>query len=226
MYRTSPVDNNLPSPAQLLNQALYQTQLPCAGHVQQAQAMESHHDQLQFRQGVQRKQYDRNPSCELTKLLPGQQVTVFHPQNKTWTLPEVKGEAGKPRSYIVKTTAAAADGSELRCNRVQLKTSGTLPMLRDENKPVEPSTPTSVPTPAELRQIPLQPAEAVTQTDAAPMTTRSRLVNSIMDCSDIRIPETHMVLLLTRLGYYFFVYIILFAWSQLLFHSYLVPGSF
>ena len=42
---------------------------------------------------------------------------MFQPQTKTWIPTEVKEEAGKPRSYMVKTTG----GSELRHNRVQLK---------------------------------------------------------------------------------------------------------
>ena len=46
-YRTTPVDSNLPSPAQLLNHRDYRTQ-----------AFDSHREQLQNRQDMQRKQYD------------------------------------------------------------------------------------------------------------------------------------------------------------------------
>lgn len=38
--RTSPIDSNLPSPAKVLNQRDYRTQLPCSGRLQRSQTME------------------------------------------------------------------------------------------------------------------------------------------------------------------------------------------
>ena len=48
-YRTSPVDSNLLSPAQLLNHRDYPTQSPCSGRLQHSQAFDKHREQLQNR---------------------------------------------------------------------------------------------------------------------------------------------------------------------------------
>ncbi|KAJ7376282.1 hypothetical protein OS493_035643 [Desmophyllum pertusum] len=64
--------------------------------------------QLQYRQDVQKQQHDSNSPRKLQKLVPGK---------------EVKEETSQPRPYIVKTTG----GSELRHNRIQLKSSAKVP---------------------------------------------------------------------------------------------------
>ena len=76
-YRTTPIDSNLPSPAKILNQRDYRTQLPCSGRLQRSQTMECNQEQLQHRQDVQKKQYDGKSPRELQKLVPGQEVSVF-----------------------------------------------------------------------------------------------------------------------------------------------------
>ena len=49
-YRTTPIDSNLTSPAKILNQRDYHTQLPCSGRLQCSQAMECNQEELQNRQ--------------------------------------------------------------------------------------------------------------------------------------------------------------------------------
>ena len=127
-YRATPVYSNLLSPAQLLNHRDYRTQLPCRGRLQRTQAFDSHREQLQNRQDMQRKQYDSKSTRELRKLNQGEQVNMLQHRTKTWTPVEVKEETGEPRSYIIKTT----DGSELRRNRVQLKPVNKIPPPRKE----------------------------------------------------------------------------------------------
>ena len=122
-YRTTSVDSNLPSPAQLLNHRDYRTQLPSSGRLQRTQAFDSHGEQLQNRLDMQRRQYDSKSTHELRKLNQGEQANMFQHRTKTWTPAEVKEETGEPRSYIMKTT----DGSELRRNRVQLKPVNKIP---------------------------------------------------------------------------------------------------
>ena len=118
-YRATPVDSNLPSPAKLLNNREYRTQLPSSGRLQRSQAKECHQDQLQHRQDVQKQLHDGKSTRELQKLVPGQPVSVFQPKTKTWTPATLKEQMNQPRSYIVQTNS----GSELRRNRIQLKPS-------------------------------------------------------------------------------------------------------
>ena len=66
-YHSTPIDNNLPSPAQLLNHRDYPTQLPISGRLQHSQALASHREQLQNRQNIQRKQYDSRSTQKTSK---------------------------------------------------------------------------------------------------------------------------------------------------------------
>ena len=180
-YRTTPVDSNLPSPAQLLNHRDYRTQLPCSGRLQRSRAFDSHREQLQNRQDIQRKQYDSRSTRELRKLNQGEQVAMFQPRTKTWTSAEVKEETGEPRSYIVKTT----DGTELRRNRVHLKplekapaTFGSQVANNQESLPAHRDAPKPLPCPQlsspELQQVLSQSPVPSDRSDAnLPVTTKS-----------------------------------------------------
>ena len=167
-YRTTPIDSNLPSPAKVLNQRDYRTQLPCSGRLQRSQTMECNQEQLQHRQDVQKQQYDGKSPRELQKLVPGQEVSVFQPRTKTWVPVEVKRETTQPRSYVVKT----AGGSELRRNRVQLKLSGERVSTSEEQlennrdtSSYQPTTPMATPhevlssEPPQTPHKPVQPTE-------------------------------------------------------------------
>ena len=179
-YRTTPVDSNLPSPAQLLTNRDFRTQLPCSGRLQRTQAFDSHREQLQNRQDIQRKQCDGKSTRKLRKLNRGEQVNMFQHRTKTWTPVEVKEERGEPRSYIIKTT----DGFELRRNRVQLKpvnkilppckeqvasNHDSLPTDEDMPKPLTPQF-----SPPELPKVSAQSPVPFCQNDTnLPMTTRT-----------------------------------------------------
>ena len=77
IYRSTPVDKNLPSPARLLNHR------DITAH--SYQTLNSHRAQLQNRQNIQRKQYDSRSTRELRNLIQGEQAVVFQPRTKTWT---------------------------------------------------------------------------------------------------------------------------------------------
>ena len=111
-YRTTPIDNNLPSPARLLNQQEYRILLPCSGWLQRGLTTPAHQEQLQLCQDVQKRQHDVKYPWVLSKLLPEQKVVVFQPRRKTWTPGKVIEESNKPRSYVINTP----DGGEVRCN--------------------------------------------------------------------------------------------------------------
>ena len=53
-YRTTPIDSNLPSPAKVLNQRDYRTQLPCSGRLQRSQTMECNQTFTPALPGVQK----------------------------------------------------------------------------------------------------------------------------------------------------------------------------
>jgi len=177
-YRATPVDSNLPSPAKLLNNREYRTQLPSSGRLQRSQAKECHQDQLQHRQDVQKQQHDGKSTRELQKLVPGQPVSVFQPKTKTWTPATLKEQMNQPRSYIVETNS----GSELRRNRIQLKPSGQVApslegqLLSNQDNPPQPSAPTftshQVPSPG-LPQTPQKPATVGEGSAGQHLTTRS-----------------------------------------------------
>ena len=141
--------------------------------------MECNQEQLQHRQDVQKQQYDGKSPRELQKLVPGQEVSVFQLQTKTWVPVEVKEETTQPRSYVVKT----AGGSELRRNRVQLKLSGERVPTSDEQlennrdtSSYQPPTPMVTPHKVlspEPPQTPHKPAQPTEKSDGPPMTTRS-----------------------------------------------------
>ena len=141
-----PVNSNLPSPAKLLNNREYCTQLPSSGRLQRSQAKECHQDQLQHRQDVQKQQYDGKSTRELQKLVPGQPVSVFQPKTKSWTPATLKEQMNQQRSYIVETNS----GSELRPNRIQLKPSGQVApslegqLLSNQDNPPQPSAPSPI----------------------------------------------------------------------------------
>ena len=126
-YHSTPIDNNLPSPAQLLSHRDYPTQLPISGRLQRSQALASHREQLQNRQNIQRKQCDSRSTLKLRKpIYQGEEVVVFQPRTETWTPAQVREEASDPQSYIVKT----ADGSAWA--KMQWS---TIQALREDSKP-------------------------------------------------------------------------------------------
>ena len=173
------LESTLPSPAKLLNQRDYRTQLPCCGRLQRSQAMECNQKRLQHRQDVQKQQYDGKSPRELQKLVPGQELFMFEPRTKTWVPVEVEQETTQPGSYVART----AGGSELRRNRVQLKVSGERVPTSEEQlennrdtSSSQPTTPMATPhqvLSSEPPQTPHKPAQPTEKSDGPPMTTRS-----------------------------------------------------
>ena len=66
-YFSTPIDNSLPSPAQLPNHRDYPTQLPISERLQRSQALAGHREQLQNWQNIERKQYDSRSTLKLQK---------------------------------------------------------------------------------------------------------------------------------------------------------------
>ena len=116
-YRATPVDEELPAPATLLNQRTYRTLLPCSGRLQRMQSSDDNLKRLEERQNIQKKQHDKAASSGLGDLACKQHVALYNPKQQIWTPAQVESKTEKPRSYMVKTH----NGTILRRNRVFLK---------------------------------------------------------------------------------------------------------
>ena len=114
--RTTPVDNILPSPAELLFNRKIQHQLPQV--IQHNSKAEEVKLRLLDRQAVQKRFYD-NGTRELPPLIPNQQVAIQDTNSGLWSPAKVVRHSEEPRSYVVETT----DGATRRRNRRHLKDS-------------------------------------------------------------------------------------------------------
>ena len=111
--RTTPIDNNLPSPAELLYSRQLRSNLPLlSSHTPQDTAV---HKNLQARQRTQKKYHDRS-ARDLPPLHTGQHVRLQE-ANGTWTPANVVEKRPEPRSYTVRTP----NGGLYRRNRRQLR---------------------------------------------------------------------------------------------------------
>ncbi|KAI8511855.1 hypothetical protein Bbelb_109550 [Branchiostoma belcheri] len=116
-YRNTPVDNTLPSPAQLLMSRRLRTRLPTTN--EQLTPKSVNHDnvrrQLEQKQQRQKTQYDKS-SRPLPPISTGEEVRIQQ-QNKTWTPATVIQQTEQPRSWLVETP----DGVQYRRNRKHLQ---------------------------------------------------------------------------------------------------------
>ena len=112
--RSTPVDHDLPSPAELFLGRQVQDNLPRKTTSSEKDIAIRH--QLQQRQERQKTCYDRQAK-PLTPLADGQLVNIQHPDSKLWEPGKIVHAAEAPRSYIVHTDHSR----QLRRNRVHLR---------------------------------------------------------------------------------------------------------
>ena len=112
--RATPVDNKLPSPAEMFLLRQIQDNLP------RKFPRDPHSDHISERlhdkQGSDRFYHD-GQTRPLPVLSPGQSVTVQNPASGKWGPSTVVEKAPEPRSYIITSPA----GNELRRNRNQIR---------------------------------------------------------------------------------------------------------
>ena len=117
--RSTPLSHDLPSPAELLNGRVYQTNLPAVSKP----SLSANGDinvKLQLRQDKQKVQFDKTAQQPLHPLFPEDRVHVLDPATSTWKPGIVQGVASTPCSYLVNTER----GSTLRRNRRHLRATG------------------------------------------------------------------------------------------------------
>ena len=117
--RSTPLDGNLPSPAELLNGRKYRTTMPSVN--QSIPSTDDHivRSQLEARQQSSKKYFDRNTQ-EKTMLSENQPVRVRNQETKRWEPAHVVKQAATPRSYIIQRVAG---GLPLRRNRQHIRPS-------------------------------------------------------------------------------------------------------
>ena len=99
---STPLSHDLPSPAELLNVRVYQTNLPAVSKPLFS-ADGDINVKLQLRQDMQKAQYDKTAQQPRFSLIPEDNVRVFNPASGTWMPGIVKHVADTPRSYLVAT---------------------------------------------------------------------------------------------------------------------------
>ena len=115
--RSTPVDNMIPSPAELLYSRQLTGNLPVKmqNTIPRKEEVE---DRLRLRQEKQKEYHDRQGVKELPPLVVGQRVTVQDHQTGKWSPAVVIEKCQEPRSYLIKRT----DGQTiLRRNRKHLR---------------------------------------------------------------------------------------------------------
>jgi len=114
--RSTPLSHDLPSPAELLNGRVYQTNLPAVSKP----SFSANGDisvKFQLRQDKQKVQYDKTAQQSLPSLFPEDRIRVYNPASGTWMQGIVQNVADTPHSYLV----ATKKGGTLR-NRRHLRT--------------------------------------------------------------------------------------------------------
>ncbi|XP_048257540.1 uncharacterized protein K02A2.6-like [Haliotis rufescens] len=116
ILRATPIDHNLPSPAELLNTRKMKSNLPMRvkNHNTMREDVRRH---LEERQLQQKEHFDNRAGEELPPLIPNQPISVRDQQSGRWKNATIVGKSPEPRSYIVETT----EGSILRRNRRDLR---------------------------------------------------------------------------------------------------------
>lgn len=116
--RVTPLDPNLPSPAEILFGRPVRTTLPSNHPPQITQKSQQVYEQLNERRGRMKGHHDTKVKVkDLPPLYPGQKVRILDYERKTWSPGEVIKVCQEPRSYDICTP----NGSILRRNRQHLR---------------------------------------------------------------------------------------------------------
>ena len=112
--RTTPLNSNIPLPAELLNGPVFKSTLP--GKIQPSKNQEEVRNWLKARQDNQCYYFNRHTK-ELPELHRDQAIYVQDPMRKISNPARVIDQGDTPRSYLIKT----GTGAQLRRNRIHLR---------------------------------------------------------------------------------------------------------
>ena len=167
--RSTPLDHNIPSPAELLNSRVYQTNLPAISKPSLSMSADGDiNAKLQTRQEKQKSQYDKT-SKHLPVIRPDDPVRVLNPHSHKWEPGIVKCHAETPRSYVVDM----ADGSTRRRNRSHIRPTGENITFHESS-----DMDTAEPTPSLNEDSPLTSLTTCPQTVAGGMDREATLRRS------------------------------------------------
>ena len=171
-WRTTPINANLASPAQLIKGRRLKSTIPVRIR-NDVPNKDDVHLELQRRQVSQKHYFDRRTqSTDLPPLYPGQQVRVQHPTTGRWDPATVRAESAEPRSYILRNM------KEFRRNRQHIRESRQLPQTVEATEKTR-ATPTPLPTVSTETELLNTLAPTLPPSTPARYTTRSgRVVRS------------------------------------------------
>ena len=112
--RTTPINHNLPSSAELLNNRIAKVSNPKFFNTDDI------HEELKHRQDMQKMYHDRT-AHDLPPLAPGQDVCILDNQTGKCKPATITNRCAEPRSYILQLP----DGSSKRRNRIQIRAEET-----------------------------------------------------------------------------------------------------
>lgn len=168
--RTTPIDNTLPSPSELLFNRKVRSLIPKTSQdVQNDEVLNN----LRRRQKQQKESHDK-VSTNLKALTPHQPVYVQDPIGKTWSPATVVENDKNPRSYWVETP----DGAIVRRNRIHLRERCTEATAPPEREPADQAMPITMPSHNSTTTAPISNSVPVvtdvTDTSSPPETDSTR----------------------------------------------------
>ena len=118
--QTTPINHNLPSPAELLNNRILRSNLIAKVSTPRFSNTDHICEELKHKQDMQKKYHDRTVH-DLPPLVPGQNVRLLDNQTGKWKPATITSRCAELRSY----TLQLRDGSSKRRNRVQIRAAET-----------------------------------------------------------------------------------------------------
>ena len=113
--RTTPINHNIPSPAERLNNHILRSNLIAKVSTPRFSNTDHICEELKHKQNMQKMYHDRT-AHDLPPLVPGQDVRILDNQTGKWKPATITSRCGEPRSYILQLQ----DGSSKRRNRVEI----------------------------------------------------------------------------------------------------------
>ena len=98
--QTTPINHNLPSPAELLNNRILRSNLIAKVSTSRFSNTDSIHEELKHRQDMQKMYHDRT-AHDLPPLVTGQDVRILDNQTGKWKPATIRSKCTEPRSYIL-----------------------------------------------------------------------------------------------------------------------------